>query len=84
MTTKKESGKELPDKELPDLCQNEITNMGEVLVSLGDSLDKAGGCFGMCRRRGMDQNCDDDTMDVRELPDIMARNGIRFSVKEKS
>ena len=60
--------------------QNEITDMGEVLQSLGNSLDQVYGCLGL-GRLGFDPQAVNDSMDVNELLDIMARNGIRFCVK---
>ena len=63
--------------------QNEITAMGEVLQSLGNALDQVGGCWGL-GRLGFDGGCgDSDTVDITELLEHMARNGIRFCVKGK-
>jgi hypothetical protein len=64
--------------------QNEITAMGEVLQSLGNALDQVGGCWGL-GRLGFDGGSGDceNVMDINELLDHMARNGIRFCVKGK-
>jgi len=48
--------------------------MGEVLQSLGNALDQVGGCWGL-GRLGFDTNSE-DTMEINELLDHMARNGI--------
>ena len=77
-TTKKPAATRTPSKPKE---QNEITSMGEVLQSLGNALDQVGGCWGL-GRLGFDTNSE-DTMEINELLDHMARNGIRFCVKEK-
>ena len=77
-TTKKPAATRKPSKPKE---QNEITSMGEVLQSLGNALDQVGGCWGLgCL--GLDTNSE-DTMEINELLNHMARNNIRFCVKEK-
>jgi hypothetical protein len=78
-TTKKPAATRKPSKPKE---QNEITSMGEVLQSLGNALDQVGGCWGL-GRLGFDTNSVSDyTMGISELLDHMARNNIRFCVKE--
>jgi len=78
-TTKKPAATRKPSKPKE---QNEITSMGEVLQSLGNALDQVGGCWSL-GRLGLDTNSKDGSMEINELLDHMARNGIRFCVKEK-
>ena len=77
-TTKKPAATRTPSKPKE---QNEITSMGEVLQSRGNALDQVGGCWSL-GRLGLDTNSE-DTMEINELLNHMARNNIRFCVKEK-
>jgi hypothetical protein len=63
---------------------NEIVGMGELLISLGESLESSGGSMSLTEIGLNDRtNCEDCTMGLGDFLEHMARNGIRFCVKGK-
>jgi hypothetical protein len=62
---------------------NEVTQMGEVLVSLGECLESAGGSMSL-GLLGLSNDCDEGcAMDLADFLEHMARNSIRFCIKEE-